>query len=240
MINAVVVLQARMASTRLPGKVMAKLGEHTLLAHCVRRLQAAQVGPVVVATTMRADDDAVETEARRLGCTVVRGSTDDVLGRFVSASAAVPSRWIVRATADNPAVDIESAQRLLIAVEECGADYGIEQGHPYGGAVEVIAASTLHRVAELATDAYDREHVTPYVRSHADTFRIVVPDVPADVRRPDLRLTVDTAEDFEFMRQVLQQAESGSSPAPLHAVIAAADAVRRQRIEMPRETPPAL
>jgi spore coat polysaccharide biosynthesis protein SpsF len=225
-INAVVVLQARMASTRLPGKVMERLGADTLVAHCVRRLQAAQVGPVVVATTMGVEDDVVEAEASRLECTVVRGSTDDVLARFVMAAVAVPSRWVVRATADNPAVDIDSASRLLRALDESGAEYGVEQGLPHGGAVEVIAASTLHRVAELATDAYDREHVTPYVRRHAETFRIVMPDAPAEVRRPDLRLTVDTAEDLEFMRQVLQLAESASGPSPLRAVIAAADALR--------------
>jgi spore coat polysaccharide biosynthesis protein SpsF len=228
-INAIVVLQARMASTRLPGKVMATLGAHTLLAHCVRRLQAAEAGPVVVATTMGAEDDVVVAEAQRLQCTVVRGSTDDVLGRFVTASVAVPSRWVVRATADNPAVDIDSAPRLLHALEEGGADYGVEQGHPYGGAVEVIAASALRRVAELATDAYDREHVTPYVRNHAEAFRIVMPEVPLGVRRPDLRLTVDTAEDLDVMRRILHQAGEGSSPAPLQTIIAAADVVARRR-----------
>jgi spore coat polysaccharide biosynthesis protein SpsF len=230
MVRAFVVLQARMASRRLPGKVMARLGAHTLLTHCIRRLQAARVGPVVVATTLRADDDVIEAEARRLECRVVRGATDDVLGRFVMASVAVPSRWVVRATADNPAVDIDSASRLLSAMEECEAEYGVEQGHPYGGAIEVIAASTLHRVAELATEAYDREHVTPYVRRHADTFRGIMPDVPIDVRRPDLRLSVDTAEDLEFMRRVLQHAEAAASPAPIQAIIAAADAVLRQGV----------
>jgi spore coat polysaccharide biosynthesis protein SpsF len=228
-INAVVVLQARMASTRLPGKVMARLGAHTLLAHCIRRLQAAEVGPVVVATTTGAEDDVVEAEATRLRCMVVRGSIDDVLGRFVMVSVAVPSRWIVRATADNPAVDSESASRLLHALDESGAEYGVERGHPYGAAVEVIATSTLRRVAELTTDPHDREHVTPYVRSHGDRFRILTPDVPVDVRRPDLRLTVDTAEDLEFMRLVLQKAEVGPSPAQLQTVIAAADAVERER-----------
>jgi len=208
---------------------MATLGRHTLLAHCVRRLQAAQVGPVVVATTTGAGDDVVEAEAQRLKCLTVRGPVDDVLARFVMASTAVPSRWIVRATADNPAVDMDSASRLLRALEQQGAEYGVEQGHPYGGAVEVIATYSLHRVADLATDAYDREHVTPYVRGHADVFRIIMPDAPADVRRPDLRLTVDSAEDLDFMRRVLQIAEAGFSPAPIRAVIAAADAILLER-----------
>jgi spore coat polysaccharide biosynthesis protein SpsF len=207
---------------------MAMLGAHTLLAHCIRRLQAAQVGPVVVATTMGREDDAVKAEAERLHCTVVRGSTDDVLARFLMASDAVPSRWVVRATADNPAIDIDSAARLLRALDERGAEYGVEQGHAYGGAIEVVSARALRIAAERATSAFDREHVTPYVKRHPGTFRIITPDAPIDVRRPDLRLTVDTPEDFEFMRRVLERAEVDVSPAPIQTIIAVVDAVRRQ------------
>ena len=228
MVEAIVIVQARMASTRLPGKVMARLGPHTLLAHCVRRLQAAQAGPVVVATTTNADDDEVEAEAGRLGCLAVRGPVDDVLTRFVMASDACPSRWLVRATADNPALDIDSPGRLLRALGESGAEYGVESGHPVGAAVEVIATSTLRRVAAVATDPYDREHVTPYVYRHEDAFRVIRPEVPAAVRRSDLRLTIDTPADLAFMRRVLERADAGDGTAPLSAVIAAADAVLRE------------
>lgn len=227
MFNTIVVVQARMASTRLPGKVLMPLGSHTLLAHCICRMQAANVGPVVVATSVGLEDDAVQVEAVRYGCTVVRGSAEDVLGRFVLASEAVPSRWVVRATADNPALDIGSAGRLVSALEAQNADYGGEQGLPYGSGVEVIAATVLHRIAALATDAYDREHVTPYVRNHAASFRIATPDAPADLRRPDLRLTVDTADDLRFMRQVLLATTGEPGSVPLQAIIAAADAVLR-------------
>ena len=227
MTDAVVVLQARMASTRLPGKVLSPLGTHTLLAHCIRRLQASRIGPVVVATTLRAEDDAVEAEARRLGCAVTRGPTDDVLARLVMASHAVPSRWIVRATADNPAVDIDAPSRLLRVLDAADAVYGCERGLPYGAAVEAIASSALHRAAALATDPYDLEHVTPYIRRHPDTFGIVEPDAPVEVRRPDLRLTVDTADDLDFVRRVLGQIRAKADPAPLQAIIAAADAVLR-------------
>jgi len=227
-IDAVVVLQARMASTRLPGKVLVPLGAHTLLAHCVRRLQAAAVGPVIVATTLRPDDDEVAAEAERLKCRVVRGPTDDVLARFMMASVACPSRWVIRATADNPALDIGSPERLLRAVVERDADYGVEEGHPFGAAVELVSADTLHRVAAVAIEPYDREHVTPYVYRHPDQFRIVRIAVPAELRRPDIRLTVDTPADLAFMRRVLDRADAGDGPAPLLAVIAAADAVRRE------------
>ena len=222
-----------MASTRLSGKVMARLGPHTLLGHCVRRLQAAQVGPVVVATTTRDDDDVIECEARRLQCEVVRGPVDDVLGRFVMVSLAFPSRWIVRATADNPAVDIESSQRLLRALEDSSADYGLEMGLPYGAAVEVVAAGALRRTAGLTTSPHDREHVTPFVRDHPETFAVIRPDVPADLWRPELRLTVDTAEDLEFMRKVLARADNGPDPASLQALIGAAEEVLGERGKTP-------
>ena len=100
-----VILQARTGSQRLPGKVLASLASATLLEHCVSRLQASGVGPVIVATTTLPADDVIAAEARRLGVTAFRGSCDDVLDRFVRAADAAGAEFVIRATADNPAVD---------------------------------------------------------------------------------------------------------------------------------------
>lgn len=227
--RAAVILQARMGSTRLPGKVLRMLGTRTLLAHCVRRLEAAAVGPVIVATTCLPADDAVAEEADRLGCQVYRGEQDDVLARYIGASQMVPTRYVVRATADNPAVDIGSAGRLLHAVEHAGAEYGVEQGLPYGGAVEVIASGTLRRLADLTVDPADREHVTLFVKRHKFAFFSLTPDAPAEVRRPDLRVTVDTLEDAAFMANVLDRVDADAAPAPLADIIAAIDLMSWQR-----------
>jgi spore coat polysaccharide biosynthesis protein SpsF len=223
MTEAAVVLQARMGSTRLPGKVLQTIGQQTILAHCVRRLQAADAGPVIVATTTDLRDDEVAAEARRLGVGVYRGPVDDVLARYIGAAATEASRFIIRATADNPAVDIASARRLLDLMARDGTEYGIESGLPYGSTVEAIGTATLRRVAELTADPADREHVTLYVKNHPSAFRMSAPEAPLALRRPDLRFTVDTPEDLVFMRAVIARAGTGSDPTPLADLIAAAD-----------------
>src|SRR5262245_52189080 len=102
--QSIVVLQARMGSSRLPGKVLAQIAGRSILAHCIDRLRAARVGEVIVATTTRADDEVVAAEASRLGVRVVRGPVDDVLGRFAQAVADWDGAYVFRATADNPLV----------------------------------------------------------------------------------------------------------------------------------------
>ena len=228
--SLVIALQARMGSTRLPGKVLEPLGRHTLLAHCIRRLQAADIGPVVVATTFEAADDAVVSEARRYGAQVYRGATHDVLGRYVGVAEEFGGRYLIRATADNPAVDIDAPARLLKAATLARAEWACDKGLPYGSAVEIISTETLRRLDVLATDPSDREHVTLYVKRNAQYFRTIERAVSVDLRRPDLRLTIDTPEDLAFMRRVLEKVDDGPAPAPLTAIIASADAVmRRQR-----------
>ncbi len=228
MTSLVIALQARVGSTRLPGKVLERLGRHTLLAHCVRRLQSADIGPVIVATTTEPGDDAVEAEARRYGAQVYRGPSDDVLGRYVGVVNEFGGRFVVRATADNPAVDVDAPARLVKSALQTGAEYAVEQGLPYGAAVELISADTLRRLEQMTTNADDHEHVTLFVTRNLSRFRTAVTLAPMDLRRPDLRLTIDTPDDLAFMRRVLEKVDDGPDPAPLMAVIAAADAVIRR------------
>jgi spore coat polysaccharide biosynthesis protein SpsF len=222
MTDAVVVLQARMASARLPGKVLAPLAGRSLLAHCVARLSAAGVGPVIVATTEGPEDEAIEREAVALGASVVRGPGADVLGRFVLAVGNVPVRYVVRATADNPVVDIEAARRTLGLLRACEADHAVETNLPTGAAVEAMTIEALRRAAAEATSSHDREHVTPYLRRES-WFRAVTAPAPALVRRPDLRFTVDTAPELDYVRHVLAEGRSDSALLPLVEAIAAAD-----------------
>jgi spore coat polysaccharide biosynthesis protein SpsF (cytidylyltransferase family) len=222
MANAAVVLQARMGSTRLPGKVLATMAGQTVLARCVTRLQARSDLPVIIATTGAAEDDRIEQEGERLGVAVFRGPVDDVLSRYVQ----VATRWhlteIVRATADNPAVDLEAPARTLAILRRTGVDHVVEHGLPYGAAVEAVSVGALRRAAELAAEESDREHVTPLIRR--DPRFIALPALaPASVRCPQLRLTVDTPADLAFMRRVFACAgEAPGSIAPLAAIIEAA------------------
>lgn len=225
--RAAIVVQARMGSVRLPGKSLARIGGRSLLARVVERLNAQEELPVVVATTTLLEDDLLCEEADRLGVVVLRGSADDVLGRYAFAASLLGVPAIVRATADNPAVDLESAHRTLEILERSGADYVVDYGLPVGGTVEAIAAPALVRAAALATDPYDREHVAPYIRRDAGS-RAIDAMAPTELRRPELRFTVDTAEDLEYMRRVFQEAGPADRPRPLAELIAAADRLRER------------
>lgn len=198
--TALVVLQARLGSQRLPGKVLAPIAGVPLLAHCVRRLQAAAVGPVVLATTRLAEDRELLALGEALGVEVHAGPVDDVLGRFAAVVADRPHPWIIRATGDNPFVDIDAPARLLKALRTA-ADYAVEEALPLGAAVEAIRRDVLLQAHQEATTAYDREHVTPWVRRAPGVVR-VQPVAPAAVRAPDLRFTVDTPDDLAYARRL--------------------------------------
>ena len=230
--RAAIVLQARMGSLRLPGKSLAPIAGRTLLARVVERLRTRADLPVVLATTTLLEDDLLCEEAERLEIAVLRGSADDVLGRYAFAASVLGVSAIVRATADNPAVDLDSPYRTLEILQRSGADYVVDYGLPLGGTVEAMAVSALVRAAALATDAYDREHVTPFIRRDARS-RAVNSLAPTALRRPDLRFTVDTADDLDYMRRVYQEAGVSASPAPLAVFIAAADRLRARESEQP-------
>ena len=204
--RAGIVLQARLASSRLPGKALAAVGERPILEQCLRRLMASRVAPVILATTHRVEDDALVEVARTLGAAVTRGSDADVLGRVARCAIEHELDDVVRATADNPGVDVHAPARVLAALREHAADYAFEEGLPYGAAVEGVTRDALLRAAVLATDRDDREHVTPFVRRRADLFRVVRIAAPVSIARPDVRLTVDTEEDLERMRALYRLA----------------------------------
>lgn len=211
-----------MSSSRCPGKVTARIGTRTLVEHCVARLLAAAVGPVVVATSTHREDDVVAEVGHRAGASVCRGPLDDVLGRFEMAASGWSGDFLIRATGDNPAVDIESSARVLQRLEQ-GADYVVETGLPVGGTVEGLRTSVLRDAARRATAPYDREHVTPFVRDRPEEFSVVQMPAPPPLSRADLRFTVDTPADLDFMRRVY--AEAGEVLPSLASLIAAADRV---------------
>jgi spore coat polysaccharide biosynthesis protein SpsF (cytidylyltransferase family) len=228
-----ILLQARMGSTRLPGKAMRTLGEHTLLEHAVRRLQASGY-PVVLATTTKPEDDGLVAAAQALGAYTFRGSEDDVLDRYARAARFFELHRVVRATGDNPAVDIDAVSRTLALLDRTTAAHIVEHGLPYGAAVEAIRVGALLEAAATAVDPYDREHVTPFLK-RTPRFRALQALAPGRLRRPELRLTVDTEADLAFMQTLLAAVGPQTSPAPLSAFIAAAD--RLNNADGDREQP---
>jgi spore coat polysaccharide biosynthesis protein SpsF len=218
-----VILQARTGSQRLPGKVLAQLAGATLLEHCVARLRACRIGRVIVATTTLRADDVIAAEAGRMGGEVFRGSCQDVLARFVEAADSAGAEFVIRATADNPAVDPDSAIRLLECLRAYSADHAVEEGLPNGCTVEAVRVVALREANARAADPSDREHVTTYLKQAAG-FKNVIAMAPATVRRPDLRFTVDTPADLAYMRRVLGQAGATADRAvPLADLIGVAD-----------------
>jgi spore coat polysaccharide biosynthesis protein SpsF len=216
-----IILQARMASQRLPAKALEPIAGRSLIVRCLQRLGAAGVGPVILATTVGSEDDALVSAAQDLGAAVFRGSADDVLDRYVRCAAQFGLDRMVRATGDNPGVDINAPGRLLEALAGSNAEYVREDDLPYGGGVEALTLDALNRAALLAHDPFDREHVTTYIRRHPETFRTLVRRVPAPLARPDVRVTVDTAGDLEAFRAL--HAATGREMPTLPQLIAAWD-----------------
>lgn len=211
-----------MTSTRLPGKVLADLGGRSVLAWVLARLGAAsELGGVVVATSDDPSDDPVAQAAAPLGASVVRGPLADVLARYAIAARDLGAEGIVRVTADCPLIDPAVVDEVVGAWREGGAAYAsnvIEpRTYPVGMDTEVVDAEVLLTADAEASDPYEREHVTAFVRSRAERFpqRAVRLSEP----RPDVRLTLDTPEDLERLRGVVAATGSEASLAELVAAV---------------------
>jgi spore coat polysaccharide biosynthesis protein SpsF len=202
-----VVVQARMSSSRLPGKVMADLGPGRTLEVLSRRLRRlTEAGPVVIATSFEAGDDPVAELARELGHPVVRGPLDDVLERYRLAAAEVGCEAVVRITADCPMSEPLVIDRVVRMWREDDAlDYAWNarepRSFPDGLDVEVVSRAALERAAVETHEPYDREHVTPFVRSRPDRFpqRSLRLEPPAR----GVKLSLDTTEDLETIRSFI-------------------------------------
>ena len=209
-----VVVQARMNSSRLPGKIMAPLAGRPMLAQVVGRLEAAgqltsEVGStrweVLVATSTARDDGATQGLCRELRVACFRGPEDDVLARYVAASEDLADDdLVVRATADNPLYCPRRTASIVAEHLRTGADYTCIENLSYV-VPEVMRAGALRAMARLATDAHCREHVTPFFRRTPDRFR--VRQLPPSWKglRPDIRLTVDTQAEHERMAWIFER-----------------------------------
>jgi spore coat polysaccharide biosynthesis protein SpsF len=223
-------LQARIDSNRLPGKVLLRIQGRSILEHAIRRLRAARtVDEVVVLTTGLEADVQVVDEARRLGTAVFRGPELDVLKRFQLASDRFHPDIVIRATADNPLIDVDSIDRIVRALQSSDLEYCVESGLPYGAVTEAITAKALQRSDEEATEGRHREHVTLYVKEHPELFRLAFLTPPDALRQPELRVTVDTPEDFMFVEELMQAIPDTGRVTPLEHYIRIAPNLFRNR-----------
>ena len=198
------VIQARVASTRLPGKALLPLPLGSSVTLFERVLQRAQqtltLDRVVVAVPDTAADEVLGELAERHGIATLRGSETDVLSRFHSAAEQFDLDVIVRLTADNPALDAAYLDEAVRAHLAAGADYTITTGLPLGMNVEVISRAALAAAHHRATAPSDREHVTPYLRQRPEEFRLLMlPVAQAHPEAAALRLTVDYPTDYALL-----------------------------------------
>jgi len=203
------VIQARMGSTRLPGKVMRQLGRNTVLGHVLERLLASElVDRHVVATSWSPTDDIVGEEARRCGARVTRGPEDDVLGRYILAFDEHGGDIGVRITADCPLIDVGLLDQGVHRFAEADPplDYlsnTVKRSFPRGYDFEVFSVRALRCAADLASDPADREHVTRYLYRHPEQFRIGTFSRDDPNNSAAWRLTLDTPDDWRVIEEIM-------------------------------------
>ena len=203
------ILQARMTSSRLPGKVLADLHGQPMIVRQIERLRRAKLmDGLVVATSADASDDPLVELLEGLPdpVPVVRGSLDDVLSRFVAVMDQYQPDVVVRLTADCPLASPAVVDKVISAFVESGADYvsnTMTPTFPDGLDVEVVRASVVREVASVAVDPPEREHVTLGVYRRHEQYR--VENVAGSVDLSALRWTVDTPEDLAFVRRVYEE-----------------------------------
>lgn len=215
-----IIVQARMGSSRLPGKVLKEVCGKSLLAHLIARLRevpavgtGSHKATIVVATTVEQSDDAIVEECEKLGVCAIRGSEDDVLDRFVQAARAVNAETVLRITADCPLLDPKLVTLTIDEYFQRGVEYlsnGAPGYLPLGMSVEVMSRAALERAGREANEAYQREHVTPYLYEDETRFQSAKIGWPQAMRLEwpeDLsvyRWTVDTPEDLELIVRLFE------------------------------------
>ena len=205
-----IVLQARMGSTRLPGKMLINILGHTVLWHNVERLRRVKrVNALVVAIPDTKADDLLATYCQAEGWAVFRGSEEDVLGRYVACAEAWGFHHIVRATGDCPLVDPRVVDAMIDLHLQEKADYTSSKNEvgcrvPNGTGLEMFSLAALRRSHEKGWAPNHREHINEFIMENRSEFTIAAYSEPPEKCCPELDVTVDTMEDFLFVEQIIQ------------------------------------
>ena len=200
-----VFIQARMGSTRLPGKVLKELVGKSVIQHIVDRLRYSKyLNGFVIVTSKESRDQVLIEKAKSLGVGGFAGSEQDVLNRYYEASRVFPADHIVRVTADCPLIDPVFVDAMIEAHLKNKNQYTsfIFKEYPNGIGAEIFRTEDLEAIEKAAREPHEREHVTPYFYLHPEKFKLEFIDPVPLIRRPDLRLTLDTAEDLALVREI--------------------------------------
>ncbi|HEX3032696.1 MAG TPA: glycosyltransferase family protein [Bacillota bacterium] len=206
--KVVAIVQARMTSTRLPGKILLEVMDKPLLAYQMERLrQVPNLDEIWLATTSNATDDLLEKFGYDQGIPIFRGSEDDVLSRYYHSATRAGADVVVRITSDCPLIDPEVVEQIvgLYLQNQDQYDYvsnTLERSYPRGMDIEVFSFRALEQAFNEGHQQYEREHVTPYIYQHPDLFRLK--NVKLANPQDEYRWTVDTEEDFLLIKLILE------------------------------------
>jgi spore coat polysaccharide biosynthesis protein SpsF len=205
--RVVIIIQARMGSTRLPGKVLMRVFDKPLLGYLIERLSRVKlVDEIVIATTKNSPDDAIEEFCINNNINCYRGSEDNVLSRYYNASIKFKADCIVRICSDSPLIDPLVVDRMIQSFFNNECDYlsnTISQTYPLGMNIEVFSQQALKKSYMNYSEDYESEHVTPYIYMHPEFF-----DIRQEHLREDygfLRLTVDEEKDFILVKRIIER-----------------------------------
>ena len=201
-------IEARMTSSRLPGKVLLPADGKPMLAHLVARLrQAPSIDCIVLATTTNAADDPLKAFADDVGILCHRGSEEDVMARVIGAAEQADADIVVEITGDCPIIDpglVEQAIRIFLNNDCDYASNAHIRSYPDGMDVQAFRLDSLRRSAAMTNAPLDREHVTLHMRRHPDLFRHLHIVAPPNEHWPELGLTLDEEADYRLLKQLIE------------------------------------
>lgn len=201
-----VIIQARMDSTRLPGKVLMPISGKPMVQHVLDRLSfAKKIDMIILAIPNTKENDVLEKFAKENDIIYVRGSEEDVLERYYKAAEKFKVDVIVRITADCPLIDPKIVDLVIEKHLSSKADYtsnNIKRTFPLGLDMQVFNFDVLERAHKEAKSVFDKEHVVPYIHQRPDIFKLESVEAIGVLKRPELRLTVDTKEDLQAVRGI--------------------------------------
>ena len=207
------IIQARMGSTRLSGKVMKEIKGKTVLQHVIERVQQSKlVDDIIIATTIHERDNIIERKALNYGVKVYRGSEDDVLSRYYNAARDNSIDLVIRITSDCPLIDPLVMDEVINSylkgnydiVSNAGSDLS-QRTFPRGLDVEVFSFGILEKAFNKAKETYQREHVTPYIYENSEKVFFYKNNIDYSKHR----WTLDTREDFELIKEVYDRLYKG-------------------------------
>lgn len=202
-------VQARMSSSRSPGKVAEDIHGKPMLLRQLERLRNSNKNiNLVCLTSTDTRDDVIDEICSRNNFSCFRGSLDNVLDRYISAAKLHEVEIIIRVGGDDPLVDMDQIEMLINEYEEKGADFlftSHRNGWPLGSAVELISVRALQEIARKTTEPLYLEHIIPWFHHNQSDFRYVPVNSPSNLRRPDYYFTVDYPEDLVMVKSIFEK-----------------------------------